>query len=145
MLCRLDLRHVPLVSTQAVIKFAAKSKHNLHVQDVKLVELRKTWSPTPLTEDPDTKTWLSDILWVTFNVPFIREVIIRICERIVTRFTPAKCDGGIRKWIIFVSSVSWQIWSRLRSPVRFVSRVKQVIDTLGIVLYYYKCLNHTLV
>ncbi|XP_063541414.1 jmjC domain-containing histone demethylation protein 1 [Cydia strobilella] len=41
-LIRLDLRHVPLVSTQAVIKFAAKSKHNLHVQDVKLVELRKT-------------------------------------------------------------------------------------------------------
>ncbi|XP_053617138.1 jmjC domain-containing histone demethylation protein 1 isoform X2 [Plodia interpunctella] len=41
-LVRLDLRHVPLVSTQAVIKFAAKSKHNLHVQDVKLVELRKT-------------------------------------------------------------------------------------------------------
>ncbi|VVC93064.1 unnamed protein product, partial [Leptidea sinapis] len=36
----LDLRHVPLVSTQAVIKFAAKSKHNLHVKDVKLVELR---------------------------------------------------------------------------------------------------------
>ncbi|XP_026314216.1 jmjC domain-containing histone demethylation protein 1 [Hyposmocoma kahamanoa] len=41
-LVRLDLRHVPLVSTQAVIKFAAKSKHNLHVKDVKLVELRKT-------------------------------------------------------------------------------------------------------
>ncbi|CAK1590382.1 unnamed protein product [Parnassius mnemosyne] len=41
-LIRLDLRHVPLVSTQAVIKFAAKSKHNLHVKDVKLVELRKT-------------------------------------------------------------------------------------------------------
>ncbi|XP_045539000.1 jmjC domain-containing histone demethylation protein 1 isoform X2 [Papilio machaon] len=41
-LVRLDLRHVPLVSTQAVIKFAANSKHNLHVQDVKLVELRKT-------------------------------------------------------------------------------------------------------
>ncbi|CAG4932677.1 unnamed protein product [Colias eurytheme] len=41
-LVRLDLRHVPLVSTQAVIKFAAKSKHNLHVKDVKLVELRAT-------------------------------------------------------------------------------------------------------
>ncbi|XP_072934476.1 jmjC domain-containing histone demethylation protein 1 [Epargyreus clarus] len=41
-LVRLDLRHVPLVSTQAVIKFAGKSKHNLHVKDVKLVELRKT-------------------------------------------------------------------------------------------------------
>ncbi|XP_022128242.1 jmjC domain-containing histone demethylation protein 1 [Pieris rapae] len=39
---RLDLRHVPLVSTQAVIKFAAKSKHDLHVKDVKLVELRAT-------------------------------------------------------------------------------------------------------
>ncbi|CAH2052035.1 unnamed protein product, partial [Iphiclides podalirius] len=41
-LIRLDLRHVPLVSTQAVIKFAGKSKHDLHVKDVKLVELRKT-------------------------------------------------------------------------------------------------------
>ncbi|XP_055695982.1 jmjC domain-containing histone demethylation protein 1 [Lutzomyia longipalpis] len=40
-LTRLDLRHVPQVPTQAVIKFAAKSKHNLHVQDVKLVEKRK--------------------------------------------------------------------------------------------------------
>ncbi|XP_055707188.1 jmjC domain-containing histone demethylation protein 1 [Phlebotomus papatasi] len=40
-LTRLDLRHVPQVPTQAVIKFAAKSKHNLHVQDVKLVERRK--------------------------------------------------------------------------------------------------------
>lgn len=45
---RLDLRHVPLVSTQAVIKFAANSKHNLHVKDVKLVELRDTWcQPRP--------------------------------------------------------------------------------------------------
>lgn len=35
---RLDLRHVTHVSTQAVIKFAAKSEHNLHVTDVKLVE-----------------------------------------------------------------------------------------------------------
>lgn len=39
---RLDIRQVPLVSTQAVIKFAAKSKHNLHVKDVKLVDRRKT-------------------------------------------------------------------------------------------------------
>lgn len=37
----LDLRHVPQVSTQAVIKFAAKSKHDLCVKDVKLVEQRK--------------------------------------------------------------------------------------------------------
>lgn len=35
-----DLRHVPQVPTQAVIKFAAKSKHDLHVRDVKLVEKR---------------------------------------------------------------------------------------------------------
>ncbi|XP_032669719.1 jmjC domain-containing histone demethylation protein 1-like [Odontomachus brunneus] len=34
----LDLRHTTQVSTQAVIKFAAKSEHNLHVTDVKLVE-----------------------------------------------------------------------------------------------------------
>lgn len=38
----LDLRHVPQVSTQAVIKFAAKSKHNLHVRDIKLVDKRQT-------------------------------------------------------------------------------------------------------
>ncbi|XP_048482218.1 jmjC domain-containing histone demethylation protein 1 isoform X3 [Plutella xylostella] len=44
-LVRLDLRHVPLVSTQAVIKFAAKSKHNLHVKDVKLVEPRTPAAP----------------------------------------------------------------------------------------------------
>ena len=37
----LDLRHVPQVPTQAVIKFAAKSKHNLHVRDIKLVDKRK--------------------------------------------------------------------------------------------------------
>lgn len=45
---------MPLVSTQAVIKFAAKSRHNLHVKDVKLVELRDTWceatSPPPVAE-----------------------------------------------------------------------------------------------
>lgn len=39
----LDLRHVPQVSTQAVIKFAAKSKHNLHVRDIKLVDKRRTF------------------------------------------------------------------------------------------------------
>lgn len=37
----LDLRQVPQVSTQAVIKFAAKSKHNLQVRDIKLVDKRK--------------------------------------------------------------------------------------------------------
>lgn len=36
----LDLRHVPQVSTQILIKFAAKSKHNLQVKDVKLVDKR---------------------------------------------------------------------------------------------------------
>lgn len=41
-LIRLDLRHVPQVSTQAVIKFAAKSKNDLQVQDVKLVDRRKS-------------------------------------------------------------------------------------------------------
>ncbi|XP_071566399.1 jmjC domain-containing histone demethylation protein 1 [Temnothorax nylanderi] len=38
---RLDLRHTTQVSTQAIIKFAAKSEHNLHVTDVKLVEEKK--------------------------------------------------------------------------------------------------------
>lgn len=37
----LDLRHTTQVSTQAVIRFAAKSEHNLHVTDVKLVEEKK--------------------------------------------------------------------------------------------------------
>lgn len=36
----LDLRHVPNVSTQSVIKFAAKSQHDLCVKDIKLVERR---------------------------------------------------------------------------------------------------------
>ncbi|KAK0093438.1 hypothetical protein PV326_013533 [Microctonus aethiopoides] len=39
---RLDLRHTTQVSTQSVIKFAARSIHNLHVTDVKLVEEKKT-------------------------------------------------------------------------------------------------------
>uniref|UniRef100_A0A1I8NZB6 [histone H3]-dimethyl-L-lysine(36) demethylase n=1 Tax=Stomoxys calcitrans TaxID=35570 RepID=A0A1I8NZB6_STOCA len=43
----LDLRHVPQVSTQAVIKFAAKSKHDLCVKDIKLVEKRKPPQTTP--------------------------------------------------------------------------------------------------
>lgn len=42
----LDLRHVPQVSTQAVIKFAAKSKHNLQVRDVKLVDHRRIVATT---------------------------------------------------------------------------------------------------
>lgn len=41
-LTRLDLRHVPLVPTQAVIRFAANSKNDLQVQDVKLVDKRRT-------------------------------------------------------------------------------------------------------
>lgn len=40
-LTRLDLRFVPQVSTQAVIKFAAKSRNDLQVQDIKLVDKRK--------------------------------------------------------------------------------------------------------
>lgn len=41
-LTRLDLRYVPQVSTQAVIKFAAKSSNDLQVQDIKLVDKRRT-------------------------------------------------------------------------------------------------------
>jgi F-box/leucine-rich repeat protein 10/11 len=41
-LTRLDLRFVPQVSTQAVIKFAAKSPNDLQVQDIKLVDKRRT-------------------------------------------------------------------------------------------------------
>lgn len=41
-LTTLDLRHCMHVSTQAVIKFAAKSEHNLQVKDVKLVVKRLT-------------------------------------------------------------------------------------------------------
>uniref|UniRef100_A0A224L177 [histone H3]-dimethyl-L-lysine(36) demethylase n=1 Tax=Drosophila subobscura TaxID=7241 RepID=A0A224L177_DROSU len=37
----LDLRHVPQVSTQSVIRFASNSKHDLCVKDVKLVESRR--------------------------------------------------------------------------------------------------------
>ena len=40
-LTRLDLRFVPQVSTQSVIKFAAKSQNDLQVQDIKLVDKRK--------------------------------------------------------------------------------------------------------
>lgn len=41
-LIRLDLRHSTQVSTQALIKFAAKSNHNLQVRDIKLVDRRQT-------------------------------------------------------------------------------------------------------
>ncbi|EDW15837.2 jmjC domain-containing histone demethylation protein 1 [Drosophila mojavensis] len=37
----LDLRHVPQVSTQSVIRFASNSKHDLCVKDIKLVERRR--------------------------------------------------------------------------------------------------------
>lgn len=43
-LTRLDLRHSPQVSTQALIKFAAKSEHNLQVRDIKLVDKRQVKS-----------------------------------------------------------------------------------------------------
>lgn len=38
---RLDLRHVPQVSTQNLIRFAAKSKNDLQVHDIKLVDKRR--------------------------------------------------------------------------------------------------------
>ncbi|XP_014091056.2 jmjC domain-containing histone demethylation protein 1 isoform X1 [Bactrocera oleae] len=44
----LDLRQVPLVPTQAVIKFAAESKHDLCVKDIKLVEKRRPQKATQL-------------------------------------------------------------------------------------------------
>ncbi|GJQ78058.1 hypothetical protein Trydic_g2401 [Trypoxylus dichotomus] len=43
-LTRLDLRHSTQVSTQALIKFAAKSEHNLQVRDIKLVDKRQVKS-----------------------------------------------------------------------------------------------------
>lgn len=39
-LVRLDMRHCSQVSTQALIRFAAKSEHNLQVRDIKLVDKR---------------------------------------------------------------------------------------------------------
>jgi F-box and leucine-rich repeat protein 10/11 len=45
-LIRLDVRHVPQVATQAVIKFAAKSKNDLQVQDIKLVDRRRIVATT---------------------------------------------------------------------------------------------------
>lgn len=42
----LDLRHVPQVSTQSVIRFASNSKHDLCVRDIKLVERRRRNSTT---------------------------------------------------------------------------------------------------
>lgn len=41
-LTRLDCRHAYQISTQALIKFAAKSDHNLQVRDIKLVDIRQT-------------------------------------------------------------------------------------------------------
>lgn len=41
-LIRLDCRHASQVSTQALIKFAAKSDRNLQVRDIKLVDKRQT-------------------------------------------------------------------------------------------------------
>ncbi|XP_055610919.1 jmjC domain-containing histone demethylation protein 1-like [Uranotaenia lowii] len=40
-LTRLDLSHVPQVTTQAVIKFASTSKNDLQLHDIKLVDKRK--------------------------------------------------------------------------------------------------------
>nr|XP_023016137.1 jmjC domain-containing histone demethylation protein 1-like [Leptinotarsa decemlineata] len=40
-LTRLDCRHALQISTQALIKFAAKSEHNLQVKDIKLVDVRQ--------------------------------------------------------------------------------------------------------
>ncbi|XP_060533055.1 jmjC domain-containing histone demethylation protein 1-like isoform X2 [Cylas formicarius] len=40
-LVRLDCRHALSISTQALIKFAAKSKHDLQVRDIKLVDVRQ--------------------------------------------------------------------------------------------------------
>lgn len=54
LLKHLDLRHTSQVSTQAVIKFAAKSEHNLHVVDVKLVEEKKVKIEKVKTEVMDT-------------------------------------------------------------------------------------------
>lgn len=39
-LTRLDCRHSLQISTQALIKFAAKSEHNLQVREIKLVDIR---------------------------------------------------------------------------------------------------------
>ncbi|EDW80528.1 uncharacterized protein Dwil_GK11583 [Drosophila willistoni] len=44
----LDLRHVPQVSTQSVIRFASNSKHDLCVKDIKLVERRRLLTTTAL-------------------------------------------------------------------------------------------------
>ncbi|KAJ8968905.1 hypothetical protein NQ314_002046 [Rhamnusium bicolor] len=40
-LTKLDCRHSLQISTQALIKFAAKSEHNLQVRDIKLVDVRQ--------------------------------------------------------------------------------------------------------
>ena len=46
---RLDLRHTTEVSTQSIIKFAARSIHNLHVTDVKLVQEKRLRKETKKT------------------------------------------------------------------------------------------------
>ncbi|XP_049529879.1 jmjC domain-containing histone demethylation protein 1 [Anopheles darlingi] len=46
-LTRLDLSHVPQVSTQAVIKFASTSKNDLQLHDIKLVDKRKAPAAPP--------------------------------------------------------------------------------------------------
>lgn len=43
-LVRLDCRHVSQISTQALIKFAAKSERDLQLRDIKLVDLRASSS-----------------------------------------------------------------------------------------------------
>ncbi|CAH1118335.1 unnamed protein product [Phaedon cochleariae] len=40
-LTRLDCRHAQQITTQALIKFAAKSEHNLQVREIKLVDVRQ--------------------------------------------------------------------------------------------------------
>lgn len=54
MLVWLDLRHVPQVSTQSVIRFASNSKHDLCVRDIKLVERRRRNSTT------EARSWHHD-------------------------------------------------------------------------------------
>ncbi|XP_058055890.1 jmjC domain-containing histone demethylation protein 1 [Anopheles bellator] len=53
-LTRLDLSHVPQVSTQAVIKFASTSKNDLQLHDIKLVDKRK--APPQPQSTPSTSS-----------------------------------------------------------------------------------------
>ncbi|XP_058128790.1 jmjC domain-containing histone demethylation protein 1 [Anopheles coustani] len=52
-LTRLDLSHVPQVSTQAVIKFATESKNNLQLHGIKLVDKRKPPPPPPAQQQQE--------------------------------------------------------------------------------------------